>query len=153
MKKLLTIALCSLMACSDITAGSGLIISLNVSPTFIQAGQVMQVRVFVRNASAEDKQLMLDECIPAFEIFNASNQAVGPAPRACALDLTTPTTVTTGVEIRIDDTWSGESNTTTAGGAPVYLTPGVYKLRPRALLGSGEIVYGHEISVTIVATP
>jgi hypothetical protein len=153
MKKLLTIALCSLMACSDITAGSGLIISLNVEPTFIQAGQTMQVRVFIRNASPEAKQILIDDCVPAFEIINASNQVVGPAPQVCALDVTAPTTITTGVEIRIDDTWSGESNASTAGGAPVYLSPGVYKLRPRAHLASGEFVYGHEISVTIQATP
>jgi hypothetical protein len=153
MKKLLTIGLCGLIACSDITAGSGLIISLNVSPTFIQPGQSMQIRVLVRNASAEAKQLIIDECKPYFEIINSSGQVVGPAPRACALDLQAPQTITTGTEVRIDETWAGESSSTTAGGPPVYLAPGVYKLRPRALLGSGEWVYGQEISVTVTAAP
>jgi hypothetical protein len=153
MKKLLTMTLCGLMACSDITGGSGLIISLNVSPTSIQAGQTMHIRVFVRNASAEDKQLIVNSCTPYFEILNSTGQVVGPAPRSCPLDLQAPQTITTGNEIRTDETWAGESSSTTAGGPPVYLAPGTYKLRPRAVLASGESVYGQEISVTITAAP
>ena len=148
MKKLLTIALCGLMACNDITTGSGIIISLNVSPTFIQAGETMAITVFIRNSTAEPVQLMVDDCIPPFEIFDATNQLVAPEPRVCSLALTAPTTITTGSELRIDETWSGESSAST-GGDPVYLTPGVYKLRPRAKLASGDFVYGQEISVTI----
>jgi hypothetical protein len=88
--------------------------------------------------------------VPNFEILK-DGIVVGPGPRSCSLanSIVQPITLSTGSEVRIDETWGGEASSTTSTGDPTYLTPGVYKLRPRTMLFNDGWVYGQAISVTV----
>jgi hypothetical protein len=123
--------------------------SLSVSPSSIKAGSPMSIRLTVANTGNQPKSIHTSTCDPVFEILNGGRDVVAPPSRPCTLSIAPPTVLEPGDDVEIVDTWSGESNTTAAGGQPIYLSPGTYTLRPRVMVAGAGWAYGSEMKVTI----
>lgn len=124
------------------------VVSAEVAPASIKAGQAMSVAVTVANVSDAAWNLSI-KCFSVFEVANESGLVVGPAAIPCAFDLTPPDLLGPNATLKYAVTWRGESRTSTDT-LNAYLAPGSYVLRPRVMVGSAGFIYGLPVPVTIV---
>lgn len=153
MRKLLLGACVLSMACGDLTVGeSDLIVAATPAPAAIKAGSSMAIGVRVTNTGGEAVELAISGCVALFEILDWQGRVVGPTTsRVCTLDFKAPVRVEPNASIDAEDLWTGESTASQPTGAPIYLEPGTYLLRPRVMLVGGEYVYGEVVAVTILS--
>jgi hypothetical protein len=148
-KRFATIALMTLLGCSDAVKPGEVAVSITPSRGALRAGDTITVAVTVFNTSDRDQTVSTKSCPSVFSVIGQDGVDVGPNCDVSTLDIRNAT-IPPGGSYTYPRIWTGEQ-VDYQGGTYVRtpLAPGSYLLRAK-VVASGVMVTGGMAEVQIV---
>ena len=153
MKRLMVVAACLAVGCSDSTSpASSIALSASTSDTKVAVGGSVSITLSFTNHGASPLQVEPDFCpLRPFEVLTLFGVVVGPRqPEVCAFALVAPLVVQPGETRTYTVDWHGDASGVGPADETIYLAPGTYLIRARVMV-EGSFVYAAAIPINVTS--
>ena len=153
MRRLVMLAgMCLLVGCDATSPSEDVLVTGTTSVESIRPGEPVAIKLTIYNRGDDPVNILVDGCIPPYEVLDTRGVVVGPGSRVCIAVAIPPTQLAPGATMEQTTSWYGDSLGVSPADGWNYLSPGLYAIRPRVRVGeyrSFKYAYGTALGVLV----